>query len=85
MRYLDDVAEQNAIVKPCAISFWNFAVPAMLASAGAAVASRLVKKLYNGESPTVQEAALTATRLGAFWLIGGFTWIAMCKRNGALK
>jgi len=85
LRYLGDVAEQTALIKPCATSFWSFAVPAMMAGAGSAVAGLVVKKLYNGESPAVQEAAVVATKFGAFWLVGGFTWIAMRKRSQAMN
>lgn len=81
LRYRDSMAEQTTPAKTRAVSFWNFAVPAMLAGAGSAVAGLIVKRFYNGESPAVQEAALAATKLGAFWLIGGFAWIAMCKRS----
>jgi hypothetical protein len=43
------------------------------------------KRLFNRDHASTQEAAMMATRLGAFWLVAGFAWIAMCKRNGAKK
>jgi hypothetical protein len=86
LRYLGDVAEnQNMIAKPCAVSFWHFAIPAMLAGAGSAIAGVIVKRRYDNESSKIQEAAVHATKFGAFWLIGGFTWIVMCKRTGVMK
>jgi hypothetical protein len=55
----------------------------MLATAGSHGVGFLAKKLFNGEHKSVQNTAMLATKLGAFWLIAGFSWIAMCKRNGA--
>ncbi len=76
---------ENAITKPCAVSFWNFAIPVAIASLGSSAVSYVVKKRFDGEHSSIQEAALLATKFGAFWLFGGFAWIAMCKRNGVTK
>jgi len=89
VRYLKPVADITttttnvAKAEPCAMNFWTFAVPVLLASAGSHGIGLLAKRLYNGEHKSVQEAALLTTKFGAFWLIAGFAWIAMCKRNGA--
>lgn len=77
------MAEPTAMTPPCAMSFWTFAVPVILASAGSQGVGLLTKKLFNGSHASIQDAAMFTTRLGAFWLIAGFAWIAMCKRNGA--
>jgi len=43
----------------------------------------LAKSIYGDEHKNTQEAAMLATKFGAFWLIAGFSWITLCKRNGA--
>lgn len=72
----------SEVAPVCAVSFWTFAVPVMLATGGSQGIGLLAKKLFDGEHEKFQEAAMFATKFGAFWFIAGFTWIAMCKRNG---
>jgi len=83
MGYRMNVAETNLAAPACAVNFWTFAVPVILASTAAQGVGLLTKKLFNGDHASTQEAAMLASRLGAFWLVAGFAWIAMCKRNGA--
>jgi hypothetical protein len=83
LRYIEPVA--NEIAKPCAVNFWTFAIPAMLGTTGAQIAGHFAAKLYKDDHAETQKTALLATRFGAFWLISGFAWIVMCKRNGASK
>lgn len=75
------MAETN-LAKPCAVNFWTFAVPVLLGTMGSHGVGLLMKKLYDGEHENTQEAAMMATKFGAFWLIAGFAWITLCKRNG---
>jgi hypothetical protein len=82
VRYLDHVAD-TTLTQPCSMNFWTFAVPVMLATAGSHGAGMLAKRLFNGDHESIQETAMFATKFGAFWLIAGFAWIKMCKRNGA--
>ena len=70
------------LAKPCAVNFWTFAIPAMLGSTVAHGVGLLAKKWFDGEHERTQEAAMLAAKFGAFWLVSGFAWIAMCKRNG---
>ena len=78
-----DTTKSIDLAQPCSMNFWTFAIPVMLATAGSSGVSRLARKLFVKDHESVQEAAMFATKMGAFWLIAGFSWIAMCKRNGA--
>lgn len=80
---MPDATKTAALAQPCSMNFWTFAVPVMLATAGSSGISLLAKKLFVKDHESVQETAMFATKFGAFWLIAGFSWIAMCKRNGA--
>jgi hypothetical protein len=81
-RYREDMPA-TALAQPCVVNFWTFAVPVILASAVSQGVGLAAKKLFNGEHAGTQEAAMWATKFGAFWFVAGFTWIALCKRNGA--
>ena len=83
MIHVPDATKTVALAQPCSMNFWTFAVPVMLATAGSAGVSLLVKKMFAKDHASVQESAMLATKFGAFWLIAGFAWIAMCKRNGS--
>jgi hypothetical protein len=76
------MAETAAITKPCAVDFWTFAVPVILGMTGAHGVGLAAKKIFHGDHEKTQEAVMFATKFGAFWLIAGFAWIGMCKRNG---
>jgi hypothetical protein len=87
--YLDLVADPTTstatLARPCAVNFWTFAIPAMLGSSVAHGVGLIVKRWFNGDHEHTQEAAMLATKFGAFWLVAGFAWIAMSKRNGEKK
>lgn len=87
VRYRERVATtalaQPSPAAPCAVNFWTFAIPVILASAVSSGVGLLAKRYFNGEHAQTQEAALLATKFGAFWFVAGFGWIALCKRNGA--
>lgn len=67
----------------CAVDFWTFAVPVMVGMIGSHGVGLIAKRAFNGDHAKTQEAALLATKFGAFWLLGGFAWIYMSKRKGA--
>lgn len=67
---------------PCAVNFWTFAVPVIAGMTGSHAVGLLAKRVFHRDPATTQDAAMLATKFGAFWLISGFTWIALCRRNG---
>ena len=71
---------------PCAVNFWTcFAGPVIAGMTGSHAVGLLAKRVFRRDPTTTQDAAMLATKLGAFWIISGFTWIALCRRNGAQK
>lgn len=78
------MAEQPTIdlATTCAVDFWTFAVPVLVGMLGSHAAGLAAKQMFNGDHAQTQEAALLATKFGAFWLLGGFTWIFLSKRKG---
>jgi hypothetical protein len=81
-----DSTKSVAIAGPaCAVNFWTFAVPVLVGNAAAYGTGFIAKKVFNGDHASTQEAAMFATKFGAFWVFAGLTWIFMAKRNGAAK
>lgn len=70
---------------PCAVNFWTFAIPVIAGMTGAHVVGFAAKRIFKNDHAATQDAAMLATKFGAFWLIAGFAWIALCRRNGAQK
>lgn len=71
------------LAQPCAVDFWTFAVPVIAGMTGSHAVSIAARRLFKDEHTATQDAAMWATKFGAFWLIAGFAWIAICRRNGA--
>jgi hypothetical protein len=69
----------------CAVNFWTFAIPVIVGNLVAMGVGHAAKKVFNGDHASTQEAAMFATKAGAFWVTAGLTWIYMAKRNGAAK
>lgn len=80
--YFVHVAQENTPVPVCAVDFWTFAVPVILGTVASQGIGLIAKRLFNNEHANTQEAARTASQIGAFWLIAGFAWIVMSKRKG---
>lgn len=74
--------QPTTLASTCAVDFWTFAVPVMVGMMGSHSVGLLAKRMYNGDHAKTQEAALLATKFGAFWLLSGFTWIYLSKRKG---
>ena len=81
---LAGMAEESAI-KPCAVTFWTFAIPVLVGNVVALGVGGLARALYTKEALTTRQTAMAFTRLGAFWFAAGMTWIALNRRNGAAK
>jgi nucleoside recognition membrane protein YjiH len=79
------MAEPTALASACAVNFWTFAVPVIAGMTGSHVVGLAAKRVFKSDHASTQDAAMMATKFGAFWLISGFTWIALCRRNGAQK
>jgi hypothetical protein len=88
-RYLEPMVaktKSTALAGPvCAVNFWTFAIPVIVGNLVAMGTGYATKKAYNGDHASTQEAAMFATKAGAFWVAAGLTWIYMAKRNGAAK
>jgi len=80
---LQGMAESDA--KPCAVTFWTFAIPVLVGNVVALGVGGLARALYTKEALTTRQTAMAFTRLGAFWFAAGMTWIALNRRNGASK
>jgi hypothetical protein len=76
---------EPALTSACAVDFWTFAVPVIAGMTGSHVVGLAAKHVFKNDHATTQDAAMMAAKLGAFWLISGFTWIALCRRNGVKK
>jgi len=88
-RYLDHMTastKPTALAGPvCAVNFWTFAIPVIAGNLVALGVGRAAKRVFNGDHASTQEAAMFATKMGAFWVTAGLTWIYMAKRNGVAK
>jgi hypothetical protein len=84
-RYLDHMKSAALTGPVCAVNFWTFAIPVIVGNLVAMGVGHAAKKVFNGDHASTQEAAMFATKAGAFWVTAGLTWIYMAKRNGAAK
>jgi hypothetical protein len=62
--------------EPCRVGFWRFAGAVTAGSTAALGASWLAGKAWD-EGTTAQRVGTTFIRLGAFWIVGGLTWVAL--------
>jgi hypothetical protein len=73
----------TALAQSCAVDFWTFAVPVIAGMTGSHAVGLAARRIFKGDHAATQDAAMWAAKFGAFWLIAGFAWIAICRRNGA--
>ena len=69
--------------KPCAVTFWTFAIPVLVGNVAALMVGGIARSLYTQDTLTTRQTAMAFTRLGAFWFAAGMTWIALNRRNGS--
>lgn len=83
---MTDNIKSTALASPaCAVNFWTFAVPVLVGNAIAFGTGYAAKRAFDDDHASTQEAAMFATKFGAFWVAAGLTWIFMAKRNGVAK
>lgn len=69
--------------KPCAVTFWTFAIPVVIGNLAAVGVGAVTRSIYHEEALTTRKTAMAVTGLASFWFAAGLTWIYLNRRNGA--
>jgi hypothetical protein len=66
----------GAASEPCRVGFWRFAGAVSAGSVAGLGASWIASKAWPDET-TAQKVGAAFIKLGAFWIVGGLTWVAL--------
>lgn len=64
-------------------TFWRFATPVLLGNMASLGAAALTRSFVSQapENEEVRKLSGTFVGIGTFWLVAGFTWIYMNRKN----
>lgn len=61
----------------CPASFWRFAGPVIMGNLAALGVGYMAKRMMPDAHPTTRTTIALLSANATFWIVGGFTWVAM--------